>query len=83
MNLQRPLISALLIAALDLGSVAFAATDHASAEANRKKPLQRCDQLKGDAEVDCLNTARERIVEARKKREAEAGKGGKSGSTQK
>jgi hypothetical protein len=57
-----------------------AATDTESAQKNRRKPLQRCDQLKGDAELECLQKARERVVEARKKREtgatnAEAEKG--------
>jgi hypothetical protein len=46
--------------------------DVAQADAQRKKPLQRCDQLKGDAELDCLKKAREHIVEARKKRESSA-----------
>jgi len=46
--------------------------DVAQAEAQRKKPLQRCDQLKGDAELDCLRKAREHVVEARKKRESSA-----------
>ena len=49
-------------------------TDVAKAEAARKKPLQRCDQLADKAQVECLQKARERIVEARQKREA----GGKS-----
>ena len=44
----------------------------AKADAQRKKPLQRCDQLKGDAELECLKKARERVVEARKKRESTA-----------
>ncbi len=39
------------------------------ADANRKKPLQRCDQLSDKAEIECLKKARERIVEARRKRE--------------
>jgi hypothetical protein len=52
---------------------AVAATGEvAEADAARKKPLQRCDQLKGDAELDCLKKARERIVDARKKRESSA-----------
>ena len=41
----------------------------AEAERNRKKPLQRCDQLSGKAQLDCLEQARERIVEARAKRQ--------------
>jgi hypothetical protein len=46
----------------------------ADADAARKKPLQRCDQLSDKAEVECLQKARERIVDARRKRESE-GKG--------
>ena len=41
----------------------------ADADAARKKPLQRCDQLSDKAEVECLQKARERIVDARRKRE--------------
>ena len=41
----------------------------AQADAQRKKPLQRCDQMSDTAEIDCLKKARERIVEARQKRE--------------
>ena len=59
-----------------------AAGEVAEADAARKKPLQRCDQLKGDAELECLKKARERIVEARKKREA-SGKGDESRLAQK
>jgi len=44
----------------------------AKADAQRRKPLQRCDQLKGDAELQCLKKARERVVEAREKRESTA-----------
>jgi hypothetical protein len=44
--------------------------DTAKAQENRKKPLQRCDQLADKAQLDCLRQARERVVEARKKREA-------------
>jgi hypothetical protein len=51
-------------------------TDPAKAAENRKKPLQRCDQLTDKAQLDCLQQARERVVEARNKREAAAGKGG-------
>jgi hypothetical protein len=54
------------------GVVHAADPDVGQAEAQRKKPLQRCDQLKGDAELDCLKKAREKIVEARKKRESSA-----------
>ena len=49
---------------------ALAAATEREAQQARKKPLQRCDQLKGDAELDCLQKARERVVEARQKREA-------------
>ena len=49
----------------------------AKADADRKKPLRRCDQLKDKAELECLQKARESIVEARKKREA-SGKGDES-----
>lgn len=48
--------------------------DAAQAAKARNKPLQRCDQLSGKAELECLHKARERIVEARRKREA-SGKG--------
>ena len=41
----------------------------AEAERNRKKPLQRCDQLSGQAQLECLEQARERIVDARAKRQ--------------
>ena len=64
-----------LLAALALlGSAALHAADPdvAQADAQRKKPLQRCDQLKGDAELDCLKKAREHNAEARKKRESSA-----------
>ena len=47
----------------------------AKADKARNKPLQRCDQLGDKAELDCLHKARERIVEARRKREAAAGGG--------
>jgi hypothetical protein len=46
----------------------------AKADENRKKPLQRCDELKDKAQLDCLQKARARIVEARNQRE---GKGEK------
>ena len=42
----------------------------AKADENRKKPLQRCDELKDKAQLACLQKARERVVEARSKREA-------------
>ena len=73
-----------LLIVLSAGSAR--AADTAAAEANRRKPLQRCDQLNDKAEIECLKKARERIVEARQKREA-SGKGtpatdtpGKSGA---
>ena len=47
----------------------------AKADENRKKPLQRCDELADKAQHDCLQKARQRIVEARKKREASGEKG--------
>ena len=46
------------------------AVDKAKAAENRKKPLQRCDELADKAQTDCLQKARQHIVEARKKREA-------------
>ena len=46
----------------------------AKADENRKKPLQRCDQLKDQAQLQCLKKARQQIVEARAKREAKAAK---------
>ena len=49
-----------------------APSNSAQAAKARSKPLQRCDQLSGKAELDCLQKARERIVEARRKREASA-----------
>jgi hypothetical protein len=52
-----------------------AAADTEKSQKNRQKPLQRCDQLKGEAELECLKKARERVVEARKKREGEAAAG--------
>jgi hypothetical protein len=62
---------ALAFACLSVAALA-ASGDIAKAQAERKKPLQRCDQLKGDAELECLKKARERVVEARKKRESTA-----------
>lgn len=55
-------------------AVFAAASETAKADAARKKPLQRCDQMADQAELDCLHKARERIVEARKKREGAAQK---------
>jgi hypothetical protein len=51
----------------------IAAEDTEKAQKNRRKASQRCDELKGDAELECLKKARERVVEARKKREEKAG----------
>src|SRR5688572_12735652 len=60
------------VAAEDTGKAqkkaSVAAEDPEKAQKNRRKPLQRCDELKGDAELECLKKARERVVEARKKR---------------
>lgn len=65
--------------ALGLHSAAYAAaSETAKADAARKKPLQRCDQLNDKAELECLHKAREGIVEARKKRENTAEKTGES-----
>ena len=47
-----------------------AKSEIAKADENRKKPLQRCDELKDKSQLECLKKARERIVEAREKREA-------------
>jgi hypothetical protein len=64
-------LAAAALIAVYLSSMAHAATNEAAeAETARKKPLQRCDQLKDKAELECLQKARERIVEARKKRES-------------
>jgi hypothetical protein len=51
-----------------------AKTETAKADENRKKPLQRCDELKEKAQLECLRKARERVVEARSKREAKGEK---------
>jgi len=59
---------------LALPSVIAVAGEVANADAARKKPLQRCDQLSDKAEFACLQKAREGIVAARTKRET-AGKG--------
>ena len=62
---------ALAVIVMCFSTAALAASGEAAeANAARKKPLQRCDQLKDKAELECLEKARERIVEARKKREA-------------
>lgn len=52
-------------------------SDVAKAEAARKKPLQRCDELADKAQLECLQKARERIVEARQKREGSVKSAGK------
>ncbi len=64
----HPMLLAFALA-LCAPSIVAAASDTASAEKNRRKPLQRCDQLKGEAELECLQKARERVVESRKTRE--------------
>ena len=83
---KRTFATLLLAFALAAGTAAGAVTDQpkappskaepvkggdvAKAEAARKKPLQRCDELADKAQLECLQKARERIVEARQKREA-------------
>ena len=74
LQVLRKIACAALAIAVTQGIGTAAAADTAQAEAARKKPLQRCDELKDKAEIECLQKARERIVEARKKREA-SGKG--------
>lgn len=64
-----PIMAVLLLVPLQTETRA-ASAEVAEADAARKKPLRRCDELKGEAELECLNKARERIVEARKKRES-------------
>ena len=59
------------------GHALGAAADKKEAEKAREKPLQRCDELADKAQFDCLQKARERIVEARQKREASAKSGNK------
>ena len=75
----------LVVLAIVLGapSAVMAATDTESAQKNRRKPLQRCDQLNGDAELECLQKARERVVEARNKRETGATSTGAEKSVEK
>jgi hypothetical protein len=51
------------------GTAPAAAADAKEAKVEREKPLQRCDQLADKAQLDCLARARERVLEARKKRE--------------
>lgn len=66
-NPSAPLFLAL---ALALPGASFAATSEvAEARKQRSQPLQRCDQLKAEAELSCLQRARERIVEVRRDRE--------------
>ena len=74
--LRKMACAAMAIAFAQVGGFA-AAGEVAQAEAARKKPLQRCDELKDKAAIECLQKARERIVEARKKREASAKADGK------
>ena len=75
-SVTTPVSKLRLIAAAFLASLApclaHAASEVAQADAQRKKPLQRCDQLSDKAEIECLQKARERIVEARQKRQAPA-----------
>ena len=71
MNVSQTVLFVALLAGTP-GIACAAASESAQSDAQRRKPLQRCDQLKGQAELDCLNTARKRIVEARKKRESAA-----------
>ena len=70
-----------VIVAGGLFNGAFAA-DAKEARVQREKPLQRCDELADKAQLDCLATARERVLEARKKRESAADKSraGKAGT---
>src|SRR5688572_22980497 len=65
-NLRRAAALAFLAA---LASGFAAAGEVADADAARKKPLQRCDQMSDKAEIACLQKAREGIVAARQKRE--------------
>jgi hypothetical protein len=51
-----------------------AKTENAKADENRKKPLQRCDELKDKAQLECLKKAREQVLQARAKREAKGEK---------
>jgi hypothetical protein len=68
----RPhLFTTALIMALAAPALSLGATDTAKADANRRKPLQRCGELKDDAQLQCLQQARERVVEERRKREAQ------------
>jgi len=79
--LRNALLPLLILAAWLVPAAAPAATGEvAQADAQRKKALQRCDQMKDKAQVDCLKKARERIVDARRKRET-ASKGEVSPAT--
>ena len=69
-EIQLLLLAWTMLWACGAALAAVAPEEAAKAEAARKKPLQRCDQLAGSAELECLKKARERIVEARKKRES-------------
>lgn len=75
--MQKSIIAAAVwICALGIHNPAVAATNEtAKADANRRKPLQRCDQLAEKAQLECLHKARERVVDARSKREASGEKG--------
>ena len=72
--ISRRMVS-LAVLACALSTNAFgAAADKQEAQKAREKPLQRCDELAEKAQLECLQKARERIVEARQKREAGAKK---------
>jgi hypothetical protein len=60
------------VAYLGCNGALAAAADAKDAKAQREKPLQRCDELADKAQLDCLAKARERVLEARKKRESSA-----------
>ena len=72
--MHKKLAVAAVVAGLAHGGGSAAAADAAQADAARKKPLQRCDQLKDRAEIECLQKARERVLESRRQRET-SGKG--------
>jgi hypothetical protein len=63
-------VAVLVTAFVAPGAIHGAEGETAKADAARKKPLQRCDQLSDKAEIECLQKARERVVEARNKRES-------------
>jgi hypothetical protein len=79
-SLNLPTIAAAVVFAVATTGAAHAAaaeqsktapkSETAKADQNRRKPLQRCDELKDKAQLECLRKARERIVQAREKREA-------------